>query len=163
LINAVSGGQMTLTPGLASAVDLFHKLQRDIGRLDKEVTGDCFFDFAITGYSLIDWVRNDPSLLAAVRSQTEIDRLRSEPWLKVCGDLANASKHFKLTRRNPVVTGATSRTGYGAGRYGMSTYGQGEEDIEVEIDNGTVWAAREFVVGVLQAWLQFFERHKIAI
>lgn len=154
---------MTLTPGLMSAVDLFHKLQRDISRLDKEVSSDCFFDFVITGYSLIDWVKNDPSLPATVRSQSEIDQLHAEPWLKVCGDLANASKHFKLTRRSPVVTGAASRTGYGAGRYGISEYGKGEEDIEVEIGDGNVWTAREFAVGVLQAWLQFFERHSISV
>src|SRR5450755_165066 len=90
---------MNLTPGLTSAVDLFHKLQRDIARLDREVTSDCFFDLVITGYSLIDWVRNDPSIPAAARSASENSALYADPWLKVCGDLANASKHFKLNRR----------------------------------------------------------------
>jgi hypothetical protein len=154
---------MGLTPGLSSAVDLFHKLQRDIVRIDKEVTSDCFFDMVITGYSLIDWVKNDPSLPPSARTPIEIATLHSTPWLKVCGELANASKHFKLNRRAPVVNAATSKTGYGLGRYGISSYGKGEEDIEVEVDNGSVWAAREFAVGVLQAWLEFFERHGIAI
>jgi hypothetical protein len=84
---------MSLTPGLSSAVDLFRKLQRDVARLDHEVTNDQFFNLVITGYSLIDWVKNDSSLPAAARTAEEIALLCKEPWLKVCGDLANASKH----------------------------------------------------------------------
>jgi hypothetical protein len=152
---------MTLTPGLTSAVDLFHKLQRDIGRLDRGVSSDCFFDLVITGYSLIDWVKNDTSLPSAARDEALSGQLHQQPWLKVCGDLATASKHFVLKHRAPVVTSASSRTGYGLGRYGISSYGDGEEDIEVEVA-GKVWAAREFAVGVLQAWLQFFERHGVS-
>jgi hypothetical protein len=154
---------MSLTPGLSSAPDLFHKLQRDVGRLNKKVTSDCFFDFVVTGYSLIDWVKNDPTLPASARTPAAINGLHQEPWLMVCGDLANASKHFTLTRRKPVTTNATSRTGYGMGRYGKSTYGRGEEDIEVEINNGSAWTALEFACGVLQAWLQFFARHGVQV
>ena len=46
---------MSLTPGLSSAVDLFHKVQRGIGRLDTEVTSDSLFDLVNTGYSIIDF------------------------------------------------------------------------------------------------------------
>jgi len=131
--------------------------------LDNGVTSDCFFDLVITGYSLIDWVKNDTTLPALARDEACSGQLHQEPWLKVCGDLATASKHFGLKYRAPVVTNATSRTGYGAGRYGIGAYGEGEEDIEVEIGKGKVWAARKFAIGVLQAWLQFFERHGISV
>lgn len=154
---------MNLTPGLTSAVDLFHKLQRDVGRLNEEVTCDCFFDFVITGYSLIDWVKNDQSLPVTTRSATAIDRLHKEPWLKVCGDLANASKHFTLKRRMPVVKEAKSTIAHEIGRFGTGAYVEGEEGIDVEIENGTVWTALEFAAGVIQAWLQFFERHGIQV
>jgi hypothetical protein len=140
---------MSLTPGLASAVDLFHKLQRDVGRLDEEVTSDSFFNLVITGYSLIVWVRNDQTIPPGARTDAVIDGLRNQPWLKVCGDLANASKHFKLHHRQPVVTDATLDTGCG--------------DIEVEIENRFKWTAREVSVGVLQVWKTFFEHHGVWI
>jgi hypothetical protein len=154
---------MNLTPGLHSAVDLFHKLQRDVARLDREVTEDQFFNLVITGYSLIDWVKNDPSLPASARTAEAIAGLYNEPWLKVCGDLANASKHFVLNRRNPVTKVVTSRDGWGVGRYGRGAYGEGERDIEVHIHGAPTWSALEFSVGVLQVWLQFFERHGVQI
>jgi hypothetical protein len=70
-------------------VDLFHKLQRDVKRLDREVTNDHFLDLVITGYSLIDWVKSDRSLPAAARRPESIAGLHHEPWLKVCGDRTN--------------------------------------------------------------------------
>jgi hypothetical protein len=154
---------MTLTPGLRSAVDLFHKLQRDVARLDREVTEDRFFNLVITGYSLIDWVKNDPSLPASARTPEAIAGLHNEPWLKVCGDLANASKHFVLDRRKPVTKEVTSKGGWNVGRYGKGAYGEGERDIEVHIIGAPTWSALEFSVGVLQAWLQFFERHGVRV
>lgn len=154
---------MSLTPGLSSAVDLFHKLQRDVGRLDQEVTNDQFFNLVITGYSLIDWVKNDPSLPPSARDETQISGLYTEPWLKVCGDLANASKHFVLSRRKPVTTNVTSASGYGIGRFGKGAFGEGERDIQVHIDGGYVWTALEFATGVLQVWIDFFGRHGVPI
>jgi hypothetical protein len=154
---------VSLTPGLSSAVDLFHKLQRDVGRLNKEITSDDFFNFVITGYSLIDWVKHDISLPASARTSKEIDRLHSEHWLKVCGDLATASKHYTLTTRKPVVMTAESQQCFGKGRCGRGAYGVREEEIVIRINNGTEWTALEFACGVLQAWLQFFKRHEVRL
>lgn len=154
---------MNLTPGLTSAVDLFLKLQRDVGHLNEEITSDHFFNFVITGYSLIDWVKHDASLPASARTSEEIDKLHREPWLKVCGDLATASKHYTLTKRRPVVTSAESDRAWGKGRYGKGEYGVGEEAIVIHINNDSEWTALEFACGVLQAWLQFFERHGIQL
>jgi hypothetical protein len=129
--------------------------------LNNEITSDDFFNFVITGYSLIDWVKHDPLLPASARISQEIDRLHKEPWLKVCGDLATASKHYTLTRRTPVVTSAESHSDWGAGRYGRGAYGVGEEDIVIRINNDSEWTALEFACGVLQAWLQFFELSRL--
>jgi len=154
---------MSLTPGFRSAVDLFHKLQRDVARPDQEISDDQFFNLVITGYSLIDWVKNDPPLPAAARTAEAIAALRNEPWLKVCGDLANASKHFVLTKRQPVTKEVTSQAGWGIGRFGKRAYGEGERTIEVHIHGAPTWSALEFSVGALQVWLQFFERHCVRI
>jgi len=157
---------VSLVPGLNSAVDLFHKLQRDAERLNREVTSDAFFNFVITGYSLVDWIKNDPVMPASTKTTAVRDGLYREPWLKVCGDLANASKHFMLTHRVPVTTEAKSTSGYGMGRCGAGAFNIGEETIEIQVrdEKGieSEWTALEFVTGVIQVWLGFFARHKIA-
>lgn len=63
---------------LLSSQDLFAKLQRDAALLvDDEVTTDRFFNFVITGYSLIDWVKVDASLAGI-----DTKRLREESMAK---------------------------------------------------------------------------------
>lgn len=156
---------MTLVPGLTTAVDLFHKLQRDARRLNAEVTSDAFFNFVVTGYSLIDWIKNDPAIPATAKTTAEVDSLYAAPWLKVCGDLANASKHFTLIRRTPVTVEATSKSGFGLGRYDTGSFGRGEESIEIKVrdtrGNESEWTALELATGVIQAWLVFFARHGV--
>lgn len=148
---------MSLIAGLSSAKDLLAKLKGDADLLDEEVTSDRFFNFVVTGYSLIDWVKNDPSIPAAV--QTAAISLYSGRWLKVCGDLATASKHFTLSTRVPITATASSHRGFGVGRYGKGGWGEGEEHIEVRLNDGTVFSGLDLVKGVLQTWNQFFATH----
>jgi hypothetical protein len=149
---------MTLTYGLSSVRDLFAKLQRDAALLDEEVTSDRFFNFVVTGYSMIDWVQNDPSLPPAANTAAVVQELRHDQWLKVCGDLANASKHFTLDirKRKPVTASADSTRGYGVARYGKGAYGVGEECIEIQLNDGTSFHCLNFVTGVISTWEIFF-------
>jgi hypothetical protein len=89
---------MSLTYGLSTVKELFAKLERDSELLDEEVTSDRISNFVVTGYSIIDWIKNDPSVPQSAKEQNQIESLYNNQWLKVCGNLANASKHFKLTR-----------------------------------------------------------------
>jgi hypothetical protein len=152
---------MTLTPGMSSVRDIFAKLLRDAAALDEEVTNDRFFNFVITGYSTIDWVRHDPSLPFGAKTEIAIQSLHSDPWLKACGDLATASKHFKLTQRTPVVASTDSVRGYSLGRYGKGSYGVGEVSIDVELNDGTKFSCLDLVNGVLSTWKSFFRLHSI--
>ena len=88
---------MTLTFGLSSTRDLFAKLQRDAAALESEVTSDRLFNFVVTGYSMIDWVKHDPSIPATAKAPAAVQTLYDDKWLKVCGDLATAVKHFALS------------------------------------------------------------------
>ena len=136
---------------LSSARDLFEKLKRDAALLDEEVTTDRFFNFVITGYSLIDWVRKDPAFAGAY-----VQALYTNPALRICGDLANAGKHFELDKRVPVTKAASSMQGWGVGRYGRGGYGVGEEEITVELNDGTQISCLDFVREVLTAWQPVF-------
>jgi hypothetical protein len=152
---------MTLTFGLTSIRDLQAKLQRDADTLDEEVTSDRFFNFVVTGYSMIDWVKNDPSVPSTAKVPAIVQGLYDDQWLKVCGDLATASKHFTLTKRTPITSSASSSSGFGVGRYGKGGYGVGEESIEVCLNDGTSFHCLDLVQGVLSSWQTFFSVHKI--
>lgn len=52
----------SLSIPLASPHDLFAKLKRDAALLiEDRVSSGRFFNFVITGYSFIDWVKVDPA------------------------------------------------------------------------------------------------------
>lgn len=146
---------MPLTPGFADVYDLFEKLKRDAALLDEEVTRDRFFNFAVTGWSMVDWVRYDNSLPAHLRNAASINRIYSDNWIKICGDIANSLKHFELDRREPITRSATSSSGYGLGRYGKGPFGIGEESIEIVLNDGTRYKSAEFVDAVVSFWRTF--------
>ena len=151
-----------LLPGsLRSAADLFQKLRRDAALLEQEVTSDRFFNFVVTGYSLIDWIKHDPSVASGAKTETEVQTLYADYWLTLCGDVAMAAKHFKLTRRSPTASHVSAKRGYGLGGYGKGGYGVGEEQIIVHLPNGTTHSLSELVEGVLGAWMGFFKRHRL--
>jgi hypothetical protein len=153
-----------LTPGLLSVRDLFSKLQRDATLLNQEVTSDRFFNFVVTGYSMIDWVQNDESIPPTARETQVIKALRDDPWLSICGALAIASKHFRLDERQgrAITKSASSERGFGKGRFGKGSYGVGEESIViVELNNGRTHQCLELVEGVLSTWKTFFAQHGI--
>ncbi len=150
---------MALTFGLNSVRDLFAKLQRDAYLLEEEVTTDRFFNFVVTGYSMVHWIRNDPSVPQAAK--TQYGNLHKDYWLSICGDIANACKHFTLTSIKSDAKSATSTQGYGLGRYSKGNYNEGEESILVQLGNGTTYICLELVQNVLYTWEKFFSTHGI--
>jgi len=153
-----------LLPGsLRTAADLFGKLIRDTEVFEAGVNSDRLFNFVVTGHSLVDWIKNDPSVPAAAKSETEIAALHANEWLAICGDLATAAKHFSITRRQPVTEAVTTARGFGVGRFGAGPFGVGEEQITVHLPNGEAHSFLALVHGVVYAWMEFFGRHDIAV
>jgi hypothetical protein len=156
---------MALTYGLLSARSLYEKLQRDAEALEKEVNSDRFFNFVVTGYSLIDWVKEDPSVPQTV--QTAVNDIHNDIhhdqwiWIKRCGDIAIASKHFTVKYRELITSSVTSEQGLGVGRYGRGGFGLGEERIEVTLTDGSSFDCFELVNGVMNTWNNFFSSHGI--
>jgi len=148
-----------LTFGLETPRDLLEKLKRDAGLLDQEVTSDRFFNFVITGYSLIDWIKNSASVPATVRKAVEA--MHNDHGIKICGDIATASKHFMLDRRKPITSSAESRQGSGHGRFGKGGYGIGEQSIQIALNDGSSLSCLELVKNVIDAWETFFHSHRL--
>jgi len=152
---------MPLTFDLLSVQDLFAKLQRDADALDQEVTSDCMFNFVVTGYSMIDWVKNDPSVPSTAKTEAAVQSLYSNKWLKVCGDLATASKHFTIKIRVPITSTTTTAQGFGIGRFGKGGAGIGEKSIDIQLNDGTNFNCLDLVKGVICTWQRFFSEHGI--
>lgn len=148
---------MTLRFGLQSASDLYGKLQRDAAALNQEITSDNFFNFVVTGYSLIDWVRHETSTQS--NRLGAVDQISKDEWLKICGDIVTAAKHHTITRRPGVITSnVTVDRGFGFGRFDQGSWGVGEEEILVELNDGRTFSCLEFVQGVLETWRTFFNQ-----
>jgi len=79
---------MSLTYGLSTVSDLLAKLERDAKNLDDEVTSDQMFNFVVTGYSMIDWIKNDPNVPQTAKTSNEIQALYNDQWLKVCVEIS---------------------------------------------------------------------------
>lgn len=148
---------MSLVPGFATARDLLEKLRREAALLDEEITSDRFFNFAVTGYSLIDWIKNNPSI--PTTTKTAVVALYRDRWIQVCGDIATAGKHFTLTSRVPITAATSSERGFGLGGFGKGGWGVGEGYIEIRLNDGTVLLGPNLVSGVIQTWQQFFLQH----
>jgi hypothetical protein len=134
--------------------DLLGKLEREMARLEAEVSPDTYFNFAITAYHLCDWIKNDPRVSASARGALE--PLRKQLPIRVFRDLANGSKHFQLTYPNTIVVDATCTTGFGVGRYGKGAYGQGERAIQVTLSDGTLRDGLALAREATTLWQTFF-------
>jgi hypothetical protein len=145
---------------LKTARDLLGKLSRDADLLHEEVSSDRFFNFVVTAYSLADWIQNDPSVNQSAKA--DLTRFRSMPCIKICRDLANASKHFQLDPKknpNPKVASASSDQGFGVGRFGHGEFGVGEEEIFIALDDGSTQDGFSLMEDTLREWKAFFTQH----
>jgi len=150
---------MSLTYGLKTPRDMLGKLHREYGRLKDEVSSDNLFNFVVTGYHIIDWIKNDPSI--PTPAKTAVKSMYKNTHIAVCRELANASKHFALdkTNKSPVVAKTSAISGYGVGGYGKGAYGTGEESIVVVLTDGQRFDALELAQNVVAAWEEFFAKH----
>ncbi len=89
-----------LTYGLY-ACDLFKKLKHDADRLNIDEFDSkpdefkyAFYDFVVTAYHLCDWVKEDNAIPISKKQIKQI--LDNNDIIKICRDLANASKHVTL-------------------------------------------------------------------
>ncbi|MGQ0712677.1 MAG: hypothetical protein ACT4PJ_02975 [Gemmatimonadaceae bacterium] len=137
------------------------KLKREHARLENEVTGDDLMNFVITGYHIIDWIKNNTSVSSAVTAGVKL--MYDNLYIAVCRDLANGSKHFDLRSdyKDRVTDKTSVISGYGTGRFGKGAYGVGEPSIVIVLTDGQRFDALEFAKQVVAAWEDFFAKHEL--
>lgn len=153
---------MPLTVGFHAARDLLEKLEREARSLrDGEVTADCFMNFVLTAYALIDWIKNDPTVPSLAKQQSVIQGLYAAHSLKICGDIATSVKYFTLSRRVTTTKDTTVKRGGGSGQFGVDGFGVGNEEIVITLNDGSVKNALGLVQDVLATWRAFFSTYNI--
>lgn len=135
--------------------DLFDKLKYELELLEQEVTSYNFFNFAVTAFHLIDWVKNSDNADGQIKQQ--VTELYKDEHFSLCNDVCNFYKHFKITRYTPKVKDIESKTGYGCGRYGKGVYSVGEESIYVITKTGQKYDGLDLARNVYKKWEIFFE------
>ncbi|MDP3841707.1 MAG: hypothetical protein Q8Q81_03815 [Oxalobacteraceae bacterium] len=75
---------------------------------DQEKIADCLFDFANTGYSLKDWLKECASFSKAAVE----DYVKKNPPLDACCDICNANKHYVITKYTPVTDNVSACGNY---------------------------------------------------
>lgn len=85
----------------------------------------------------------------------------SNPFVAMCRDLANASKHFELRSdyRDRVTDEVSVASGYGAGRFGVDAYGVGEPSVIIVREDRSRINALEFADKTLETWREFFAQN----
>lgn len=89
-------------PGYMDQLNRVGRMLNRINRQDRSPIeyGDDIWSFFQNCWHLKDWVKNDPSVPLHVRDSIE-QLAAASPPLRICADLANATKHLKL--KNPRV------------------------------------------------------------
>ncbi len=141
-----------LVAGAIEYKDLHGKLVREHERLNKEPTSDNFMNFILTANHLYDWVVNDPSADPSLKSKIEADLKNSIigsdlEFLQICRDIANASKHFRLTYPHQIIKRVNWPKQSWYGTLGLNSV---EAYVELINDNGIT--LKKLVEQVFSYW-----------
>jgi len=139
--------------------DLYAKLGRDASSVHDEVSSDRLFNFFVTAWSLVDWLKSDESVPHEAKAAR--DTIQNDPLLQVCRDLANGCKHHTITRYDTSTERTVSTSGFGLGRFGKGAFGIGEESVVVVMKDGTCYPVLQLVDDVTEHWRLFFEKYGI--
>jgi hypothetical protein len=119
---------------------------------DSIVYDDDLWAFFQNAWHLKDWIKHDSSISTKSRERIRKAAEASDE-LQVCADLANRSKHFKLTnkRRDADVTSRNTTVFPGANRDSELTH-------IITLDDGTQLIAQELAKTVVDLWGEILAR-----
>jgi hypothetical protein len=145
-----------------SYVEQFRRMERFLGRIENDDRGaddydDDLWSFFQHCWHLKDWVANDDALPQDVRDRVA-STVHSNRSLMVCADLANRTKHLKLTKMNRHDARVTQRnTTVYLGNPVRST----SEHI-ITLRDGTTLVALDLARRAVEDWRQILQGERLA-
>jgi hypothetical protein len=150
---------------------LLDKIKNQDGGTEEYI--DNVWAFFQNCWHLKDWIKNDAAVPAAVRASIE-QEVKQYDSLKICADLANRSKHLKLTsnmRCDAKITGVgvtihapplTLRLGsHGTGE-AENEKGYAEHPFYIETDDGKTYYGISLAVKAVDDWNKIFAKFNLA-
>jgi len=138
--------------------DILEKATRDYAKMEAETSTDTIFNFFVTTYHVVDYVKAlDTVPLSA------IEQLYNDPDFKMCQFLCNKGKHIKL--RQESLFEAKYEAAIAGGRLDSFVLGAdvlGGAERFVVLDGGKEVDTVGLGKKLLQKWGAFFTAHGIA-
>jgi len=110
-------------------------------------------------WHLKDWIKNDDQISKVHRDSVENDANRSEA-LRICADLANRSKHLKLTNRRLDADVSKRNLTINVGPPGE---GFGEYNFVVLLEDGRELDAIAVAEDAMKEWRRLLEVYGVAV
>jgi hypothetical protein len=137
--------------------DLLAKAKRDHAKMEAETSTDTIFNFFVTTYHVVDYVK----ALGTV-PLSAIDQLYDDPDFKMCQFLCNKGKHIKLRQGSPFE--AKYEAAVAGGFLGSFVLGRdvlGGPERFVVLDGNKEVDTVDLGQRLLQKWEAFFATHGI--
>ncbi len=130
---------------------------------------DDAWGFILNCWHLKDWIKNDfEGVAKATRGKIEVE-VNSYPALVMVGELANKSKHLKVTsseteaditqRTQSIVSG----TAYVDSKYGTQETGKGHGGILLLVvdNNGDEFPVKKLATDAMKNWMAIIKKYRI--
>ncbi|MFI3217626.1 MAG: hypothetical protein QX189_00695 [Methylococcales bacterium] len=120
---------------------------------------DAVFNFAITGYHIKDWLKNE--------GVTNVeDYISTQPMLRLCADLCNGSKHKLLSsfreKNDPIISIANSELTCDMTTITIdATIPLNGYTVRMELTSGKRVEILDFANQVVASWVSFFKEKNI--
>jgi len=127
-------------------------LLRSYERLKKEVHSADFSNFVTDANHLREAIEKDPACTPL--QKIEAQKLYTDRWCKMCNEIPNNEKHFKLRKKD--VSDTVVKKGFDIGCFGVGGFGVGEHSIVLELADGTQMDALDFIESVINLYRPIF-------
>jgi hypothetical protein len=103
---------------LGTPRDMYRKAERELERMKSALNTDTIFNFFVTAYHIMDYVKRQGTVSSAA-----IDSMYDDDDFKMCNFICNKGKHLVLTKNDP-DTKAVYKPGalYGSAPYNTARY-----------------------------------------
>ena len=140
---------------ITSPRDLLHKAKRDYEKMKADTSTDTIFNFFVTTYHVVDYVK----ALGTV-SDSAIGQLYADADFKLCQFLCNKGKHIKLWNGEPYETKHQAGGNLGTFVLGLDPLGGWEKF--VVLDGSQEVNVIQLGARLIDKWEAFFATHGIS-